>query len=177
MAAFVFVSLVVVGYAGGVGWTILAFVGLFSVGLVGGIVWKSPVFTRADDPDNDYFSPVQMRKSFPYDSGGKSGGGGGGGVGRAQMQGVQQGQAQGYGGPQVTVQEQGQGMDGIANARQRSVSRHKYKDSGIDDTTYDESWRYSRDGGRRVDEYNNRSRYAAEQYQSTYARQLGQGQV
>ena len=70
LASFVFLSLVVVGYTGPVGWTALGFTIFFGTLGIGGIIWQSPLewpssWFRSRDRDSDITTP----STPPRDSG------------------------------------------------------------------------------------------------------------
>jgi hypothetical protein len=64
IGAFVFVSLVVVGYAGAVGWITVGFCITFGVGGFGTIIYQSPIFMA--DGELDMLSPVVERPPSNY---------------------------------------------------------------------------------------------------------------
>jgi hypothetical protein len=64
IGAFVFVSLVVVGYAGAVGWTTVGFCVIFGVGGFGTIIYQSPIFMT--DGESDTLGPVVERPPSNY---------------------------------------------------------------------------------------------------------------
>jgi hypothetical protein len=59
IGAFVFASLVVVGYAGAVGWITVGFCVIFGTGGFGTILYQSPIFTRAGE--SEVLSPIIER--------------------------------------------------------------------------------------------------------------------
>lgn len=77
IAAFLFVSMVMVGYAGPVGWITVAFCVVFGVGGFGTIIYQSPLFSREDEspvlspvlerpPSNDYSWKQEPREREKY---------------------------------------------------------------------------------------------------------------
>ena len=64
IGAFVFVSLVVVGFAGPVGWTTVGFCVIFGIGGFVTIIYQSPVFMR--DGQSDFLSPVMEQHPAAY---------------------------------------------------------------------------------------------------------------
>lgn len=64
IAAFIFISLVVVAYSGPVGWVTIGFCVVFGIGGFGTIIYQSPLFMRDDEPD--MLSPVTERPPASY---------------------------------------------------------------------------------------------------------------
>lgn len=64
IGAFVFASLVVVGYAGAVGWVTIGFCIVFGVGGFGTIIYQSPIFMASGE--SDMLSPVTERNPVDY---------------------------------------------------------------------------------------------------------------
>ena len=133
VGAFIFISLVVVGYAGPVGWITIAFCGIFAIIGFGTIIGQSPIFMRRDGDQEgpQMLSPVAERVRGDVNYYGEKDG--------LRVQGRYDDDDRRYG-------------------RKGTMPGNLDGQHGRMETApeYSEDWRYSRNAALRVREFNNR---------------------